>query len=69
MVQTSHAAAAMSILSAFGLDNLVEGLLAENGVHRLGNLLSLDPICHDYFDNLDLWFEHTETVRHLLTPF
>jgi len=68
MVQTSHATAAMSILSSFGLEELVEGLLAENGVHRLGNLLSLDQICHNYFDNLKLWFEHTETVRHLLTP-
>jgi len=51
----------MSILTLFGLEDLVETLLAKNGVHCLENLLSLDPNCHADFDNLDLWFEHTAT--------
>ncbi|KAF8264108.1 hypothetical protein EI94DRAFT_1594529, partial [Lactarius quietus] len=55
-----HTASAMSLLASFGLDELVQSLLAEGGVHRLGNLLSLEPTCHDHFDALDLWFEHTE---------
>jgi len=50
----------MSLLTSFGLGELVESLLAEGGVHRLGNLLSLDPTCHIYFDGLNLWFEHAE---------
>ena len=54
----------MSILDAFGLKDLTEKFLAANGVHELTNLLSLDPICHRYFDDLNLWFEHTEDVRH-----
>ncbi|KAF8258606.1 hypothetical protein EI94DRAFT_1754177 [Lactarius quietus] len=60
MDKRRHAASAMSLLSSFGLDDLVQSLLAEGGVHRLGNLLSLDPNCHYFFDGLDLWFEHTE---------
>ena len=57
----------MSILDSFGLQNLTEKFLAVNGVHELTNLLSLDPTCHRYFDDLNLWFEPTEEVRHLLT--
>jgi hypothetical protein len=68
MVQTSHAASAMSLLESFGLGGLVQSLLAEGGVHRLGNLLSLEPNCHGYFDKLQMWFEHTEEVRRLLAP-
>jgi len=60
MDKRRHAASAMSLLSSFGLYELVDSLLAEGGVHRLGNLLSLDSICHEYFDELNLWFEHTE---------
>ena len=67
MVQTSHAASAMSLLESFGLGGLVQSLLAEGGVHRLGNLLSLDLVCHNSFDGLSLWFEHTEKVHHFLT--
>ena len=58
----------MSILKCFGLDDLADSLLKENGVHRLGNLLSLEPNCHRNFDNLDLWFDQTDKVLHLLTP-
>jgi hypothetical protein len=58
----------MSILKSFGLNDLVQGL-EEDGADRLGNLLSLDPVCRSYFDNLDLWFEYTdiEKVRDLMT--
>jgi len=58
--KTCHASDAMTILIFFGLEDLVQSLLAENGVDRLGNLLSLDPHCHTEFDNLNLWFEHTK---------
>ena len=67
MVQTSYASGAMTILSYFGLEGLVHSFLARNGVHRLGNLLSLDPICHRNFDNLNLWFEPTDVVCYLST--
>ncbi|KAF8257881.1 hypothetical protein EI94DRAFT_1756444, partial [Lactarius quietus] len=60
MDKRRHAASDMSLLASFGLDELIQSLLAEGGVHRLGNLLSLEPTCHDHFDALDLWFEHTE---------
>ena len=64
MVQTRHASGAMTILKKFGLEDLVDNLLAANGVHCLGNLLSMDSHCHSEFDNLNLWFERTATVRH-----
>ena len=57
----------MSILDSFGLKTPVENFLAINGAHMLRTLLSLDSTCHEYFDDLNLWFEHTEEVRHLLT--
>jgi len=62
--QTEHAACAMAVLKSFGCENLVDELLAKNGVHNLGNLLSLTPDIHGFFDNLELWFEGTEEVRH-----
>ena len=64
LVQTGYATSALSILETFGLNDLTEKFLAANGVHELTNLLSLDPICHRYFDDLNLWFENTEEVRH-----
>jgi hypothetical protein len=64
IVQTEYAAAAMTILEYFGLESLVKELLAADGVHNLGNLLSLQSNIHTYFDNLDLWFEGTDVVRY-----
>jgi len=58
----------MGILKTFGLESLVDQLLAANGVHNLRNLLSLRPEVHILFDNLSLWFEGTEEVRHQWDP-
>jgi len=65
--QTSFAVTAVSILRGFGLENLAQELLEEDGVHGLGNLLSLEPVTHGYFDDLRLWFEATDKVHHLFT--
>ena len=62
LVQTGYASTA--ILDSFGLKELTGKLLTVNGIHEPTNLLSLDPVCHHYFDDLNLWFEHTEEVRH-----
>jgi len=59
MDKTHDATTAISILKSFGLNDFVQSL-AEDGADRLGNLLSLDPISHIYFDKLNLWFEYTE---------
>jgi len=57
--KTDYAVTAISILRDFGLHDLVQRLCVRNGVHRLGNLLSLEPSCHIHFDRLNLWFEST----------
>ena len=67
MVQTGQVTTTMTMIGSFGLGNLVDSLLVENGVHRPRNLLSLEPVYHSNFDNFNLWFEHTEKVRRLLT--
>ena len=67
MAQIHHASGALTIMRFFGLGDLVDSFLLRNGVHRLQNLLSLDPICHADFDRLNLWFEHTGEVRYLST--
>jgi len=55
----------MSILRDFGLESLTQELLATDGAHDLGNLLSLASDVHAHFDNLELWFEGTDEVCHL----
>ena len=62
IVQTHYAATAIAILSNFGLEDLVQRLQPKNGVHYLGNVLSLDPTCHVHFNHLRLWFESTTEV-------
>ena len=64
IVQTEYAATAMAILSHFGLNSLVSELLAKDGVHDTGNLLSLESNIHSMFDKLNLWFEGTDEVCH-----
>jgi len=59
-----HAANAMAILKNFGLESLADELLVADGVHNLGNLLSLSPEMHIFFDRLTLWFEATDEVCH-----
>lgn len=66
IVQTEYAVSAMSILRDFGLESIATKLLGTNGVHDLGNLLSLATDAHGFFDRLELWFESTNEVRHSL---
>jgi len=54
----------MSVLVCFGFTSIAGELLAEVGVHNLGNLLSLETEVPNKFDNLDLWFEGTDEVRY-----
>jgi len=60
IVQTEYAVNAMTVLKDFGLGSLTQKLLAIDGVHDLGNLLSLASDVHAHFDNLELWFEGTD---------
>lgn len=62
-IQTSRASNAMAILKTFGLDHLYEKLLPENGVHDVGNVLTLEHNCHRDFDRLNLWLEATDEVH------
>ena len=64
LVQTEHAVTAMTVLEHFGLENLVSELLAKDGVHDTGNLLSLELNIYHKFDKLILWFEGTDKVCH-----
>jgi hypothetical protein len=57
IIQTEYAATVMTILRHLGLGALADDFLKAEGVHNLGNLLSLGTECHDRFDNLDLWLE------------
>jgi len=64
IAQTGYAATAMSFLIAFGLGGLAHDLLATDGAHDLGNLLSLENGVHADFDRLNLWFESTDEPNH-----
>ena len=55
--QTEYATTALSILEDFGCVHLADELKKANGIHSPKNMLSMQPICHIYFDNLQLWFE------------
>jgi len=60
--QDDRAYPAISLLEYFGLGCLANKLLAEDGVHHLGNLLSLSPDTGFQFTHLYLWFEATDVV-------
>ncbi|KIY65437.1 hypothetical protein CYLTODRAFT_65156 [Cylindrobasidium torrendii FP15055 ss-10] len=49
----------VSILESFGLASVVKEC-KENGIHSLSNLICLSSGVHEFFDNLNLWFEPTE---------
>jgi len=59
--QDEYAPTTISVLKHFGLGSLADELLAD-GVHNLGNLLSLSADIHGEFYDLNLWFEATEVV-------
>ena len=52
----------IAIFKDFGLESLADELLAADGVHHLGNLLSLSSEIRYQFNSLGLWFEATDTV-------
>ena len=58
------AVAAVSVLTELGLNELAQKL-ARDGNPNLRNLLSLDITSRAYFNMSLLWFERTDTVRHL----
>jgi len=64
IVQDKFASIAMAILQCFGHKDLADKLLAADGVHHLGNLLSLSAEMHSEFGSLGLWFEPTKVVRY-----
>jgi len=64
IIQTHYAAGAMALLEGFGFSHFAEAFEKTGGVHKLWNLLSLEPNLHAKFDRLDLWFERTSQVRY-----
>ena len=62
--QRSFAITVVDILRDFGLGPLADGIAEENGIHDPGNMLSLQVDCHGYVNELNMWFESTDTVRH-----
>lgn len=54
----------MALLEGFGFSHFAEAFEKTGGVHKLWNLLSLEPNLHAKFDRLDLWFERTSQVRY-----
>jgi len=59
--QTEHA---MDILIDLGLGDLAGEFLGADGIHDLGNMLSLEYTSYIGFSSLNLWFEGTQEVRH-----
>jgi len=64
VVRVEYTATALPILGDFGLEGLTQELLAVDGVHSLGNLLSLGIDVQSRFGCLELWFEGTCEVCH-----
>lgn len=54
--KANYAASVWAVLERFGYTTLSEELNGKN-IHRLDNILILDPVAHDHFDHLELWFE------------
>lgn len=63
VAQTDSTPTGVAILKHFGLTSLADEFLTD-GVHDLGNLLSLQSEIRNKFDRLDLWFESADKVRH-----
>ena len=64
IAQTEYA---MATLIHLGLGDFAEEFLGEDGIHDLGNMLSLEFNFYVAFGSLALWFEGTQEVRHLPT--
>ena len=62
--QTYHSVGTTAVLTEFGLGDLALGLEAVGGVNQVWNLLSLQYDAQTDFNDLDLWFEGANKVRH-----
>jgi hypothetical protein len=49
------------VLERFGQIRTIEELNGDN-IHRLENILTLDPGVHDWFDQLKVWLERKPDV-------
>jgi hypothetical protein len=56
-----------TILECFGYEDLPERLNGD-GIHSLDNIMTLDPIIHDWFDRLEIWFEAVVSNFKFLSP-
>jgi hypothetical protein len=56
-----------TILKCFGYEDLPERLNGD-GIHSLDNVMTLDPIIHDWFDRLEIWFEAVVSNFKFLSP-
>jgi hypothetical protein len=63
ILKAEYAAKMWNIIELFGYKNLPKELNGVN-IHRLENILTLEPGLHSCFDDLSLWLE--ATVCHLL---
>lgn len=54
----------MATLELCGLTDLTEAFIRPGGVHKVWNMLSLEPNLHFKFDQLDLWFDRIDEVRY-----
>lgn len=49
-----------TIICQFGYEDVFEEFGgSQSNAHRLENIVTLEPTLHDFFDNLELWFEAT----------
>lgn len=59
--QAENPAGIWTVLSNFGEPNLVNELCGTHA-HRLENILTLDYTCHDWFNQLDMWFDKVDPL-------
>lgn len=52
----------MAVLECFGLSHFTDAFKQQGDVHKVWNLLSLEPNLHRKFDTLDLWLEGASQV-------
>ncbi|EJD35714.1 hypothetical protein AURDEDRAFT_175229 [Auricularia subglabra TFB-10046 SS5] len=50
-------------MKSFGLGDLAQAIVSEDGVHDLSNVMIMRSELHDSFDALDFWLEPTHTAN------
>ena len=61
------AASLWTILKCFGYEDLPKRLNGD-GINCLDNVMTLDPVIHDWFDRLEIWFEAVVSDFRFLSP-